>query len=111
VAKLTAPASAAPGEVIRLVGTSFDPREKFMLTTKDSAGVESGWDVETRLPTNINRPGPDGSFVVGIKAPPRLGAASVIAYQAGSQVASAPVMVTAPTALPFALPWRLPSGD
>jgi hypothetical protein len=41
VAKLTAPASAAPGEVIRLVGTSFDPREKFMLTTKDSAGVES----------------------------------------------------------------------
>jgi hypothetical protein len=110
MARLTAPVSAAPGEVIRLVGISFDPREKFRLTTKDSAGVESGFYPDGH-PSNENRPGPDGSFVVGIKAPPALGQASVIAYQAGAQVAAAPVMVRIPPALPFSLPFRLPAGD
>ena len=95
-----APAVAKPGQVLAVdfwlcPEPTNAQSEKLQLTTLDSAGTESGWDVKSRLSTNINRLLPDGSIRVGIKAPPLVGPAKVIAYINKVRVAEAPVLVKA----------------
>jgi hypothetical protein len=86
------PTTATPGQTLSVAGSGFDPKQKFVLATVDSAGVESGFDANG-TPTNTNRPKPDGTFQVGINAPPLVGASKVRAYQGGTRVAEVPVLI------------------
>jgi uncharacterized protein YkwD len=98
-ATLTAdPTTTAPGGHVNLRGTGFDPKVKFTLTTVDANGTVSGFDTATQFPTNINRVQRDGSFSVGIYAPPVIGAARVEAFQGSTKVATVNLTIaTTPT--------------
>jgi hypothetical protein len=97
------PATQAPGQVVDVDGSGFDRTAKFYLTTVDSAGTEVG------ITSNTNRPRRDGSFYVGINAPPKLGPAKVRAYQRGVVVAERALTVaTAPVPIPEPTPTVLP---
>jgi hypothetical protein len=109
-AVLVVPSTAKPASVIAVKAAGFDPEgAKWVLTTVDANGVESGYDQSTGFPTNTNRAAPDGSFSVGIRVPDALGDAKVRAYQpAGTKVAEATVKIatTVPvsgTALPSSI--------
>jgi hypothetical protein len=95
-ASLVVPSTAKPGFVVPVKAAGFDPSPdapKWILTTVDANGVESGYN-ELGSPTNTNRPMPDGTFGVGIKMPTVLGDAKVRAYQpAGTKVAEATVKI------------------
>jgi hypothetical protein len=82
------PTTAVPSQTVNVTGSGFDRRYKFALSTVDSAGTEAG------ITSNTNRPRPDGTFRVGINAPPRIGPAKVRAYVRGSKVAEAPLSVS-----------------
>ncbi len=85
------PASVAPGGHVNISGAGFNPKVKFALTTVDSAGVEVGQS------SNTNRARRDGSFSVGIYAPPKL-PGKVRAYQGSVMVAEAALaLATTPT--------------
>ena len=81
------PNPAVPGQTVNVQGTGFSPRQKFMLTTVDANGVESGFDAANK-PTNINRPRPDGTFGVGINVPPTEGTCRVRAYSPQTTIAA-----------------------
>lgn len=82
-ATISAPATAKPGENVKVTGKGFDPTLKFALTTVDANGTEVGHT------SNVNRPAPDGTFHCGIKVPPLM-PCLIQAYQ-GKPVACAPV--------------------
>lgn len=91
------PTTTPPNTVIDVVGVGFDPKLKFVLTTVNSKGIESGYDTTGR-PTNINRPSRLGAFSVGINSPAELGKSYVRAYQNGVVLAIASFTVV--SALP-----------
>jgi hypothetical protein len=114
VPSISVPARASRGQNVRVQGSNFDESVKFMLTTVDDQGTESGWYVDpsgalTTLSTNSNRPAPGGSFDVGIRVPPRGNSATIRAYQNGVIVATAAVSL-ATTGLPHRVPVRLPDS-
>jgi hypothetical protein len=99
---IVTPSTPAPSSTVDVNGTGFDPKLKFVLTTVDGSGVESGYDANGN-PTNINRPRRDGSFVVGINVPAT--GCLVRAYQNNVKVAevSAPITTALTPTIPASI--------